>query len=83
MKHLLTARDDDLSNTSQFLDPPDSFGIVTQSISRCGAISPANFSFLSNYDFKTVLFINEDNPIRKIAEYFKSRGTKYSRIGIY
>ena len=83
MKHLISDRDDDVSNTSQFLEPPDSFGIVTQSISRCGAISPAHFSFLSNYDFKTVLFINEDNPIQKIADYFKGRGIKYSRIGIY
>lgn len=73
----------DLSNQSQFLEPPDAFGIVTQNISRCGTISPAHFNFLSLYDFKTVLLINEDNPIQRIADYLKSRGAKYTRIGIY
>ena len=73
----------DPSSQSQFLEPPDAFGIVTQSILRCGAISPTNFNFLSLYDFKTVLLINEDKPIQRIIDYLKSRNTKYTRIGIY
>ena len=73
----------DSSNQSQFLEPPDAFGIVTQSILRCGAISPTHFNVLSLHDFKTVLLINEDKPIQRIVDYLKSRNTKYTRIGIY
>ncbi|OHT01872.1 Tyrosine phosphatase family protein [Tritrichomonas foetus] len=84
MKRLVVTHDDlDTSSQSQFLEPPDAFGLVTQSISRCATISPTNFNFLSLYNFKTVLFINEDNPLQRIADFLKSRGTKYTRIGIY
>lgn len=69
--------------SSQFLDPPDGYGIVSDTISRCGALSPANFAFLSLYNFKTTLFIGEDNPQERIADFLKKRGTKYHRIGVY
>ena len=68
---------------SQFLDPPDYFGIVTDKIFRCGAISPSHFSFLSLYHFKSFLFLGEDTPHEKIMEYIKIHDIKYVRIPTY
>lgn len=65
---------------SQFLDPPDFWGIVTDKIFRCGPISPANFSFLSLYQFQTVLFIGDDAPHQRIVDYLEARNTKIVRI---
>lgn len=85
MKRLGAATHEQLKGTSQsqFLEPPDSYGVVTESISRCGAISPANQSFIEIYQFKTVLFVSEDNPHRKIVEYMKKNNIKYTQINIY
>lgn len=68
---------------SNFLEPPEEYGVVTESISRCGGLSPANLSFLSLYNFKTVLFVTEDNPHTKVIEYLQRQNIKYTRIGIY
>lgn len=83
MKRLELNRQDLTSIHSQFLDPPDGYGIVNESISRCGPISPANFSFLSLYSFKTVLFIGEDNPQERIVDFLKKNDSKYHRISVY
>lgn len=68
---------------SNFVEPPEEYGVVTESISRCGGITPANLSFLSIYNFKTVLFVTEDNPHAKILEYLQRQNIKHTRIGIY
>jgi len=68
---------------SQFLDPPEYFGIVTEHIFRCGAISPVNFSFLSLYEYKSVLFLGEDSPHQCIVDFLKNKETHYIRIPTY
>lgn len=73
---------DELGFESQFLDPPDFYGIVTEKIFRCGDISPKNFSFLSLYKFKTVVFVGEDAPHQIITDFLKSREASITRIQI-
>lgn len=68
---------------SQFFDPPEGYCIVTESISRCGPISPNNLNFLSLYNYKTVLFISEDTQNQRVINYFQEKGVKTIRIGIY
>ena len=84
MKRLFVSHEDiTAAGHSQFLDPPEGYGIVTEGITRCGALSPTHFSFLSLYQFKTVLFIGGDSPHQRIVDYFKDRGTKYQQIDVY
>lgn len=71
---------EDAEFQSQFLEPPDFFGIVTDKIFRCGALSPTHFSFLDLYNFKTVLFLGDDSPHPRITEYFNNREISYTRI---
>jgi hypothetical protein len=67
---------------SQFLDPPPGYGVVTESISRCDIISPPHLRFLSLYEFKTFLFISEDNPHRRVIEFLRRANVGYVRIGM-
>ena len=80
-KQILPQEDSEFQ--SQFLEPPDFFGLVTQKIFRCGAISPTHFSFLDLYQFKTVLFLGEDTPHQRIVEYLNNRKITFQRIPTY
>jgi hypothetical protein len=67
---------------SQFVDPPDGWGIVTESISRCGMISRSDLNFLARYGFRTVLFISDDNPHQQIDEFLSKQNITWLRIPI-
>lgn len=77
--------EDSLEKNAQslFLEPPEGYGIVTDSISRCGPIVPANISFLTLYPFKTVLFLREDSPNKRLTDFMNQTSVKFTRIPIY
>jgi protein tyrosine/serine phosphatase len=82
MKRIDRTREIASSRQSSFLVPPNGYGIVTESISRCGTISPRHLPFLSLYQFKTFLFVSEDNPHQTVTQFLRDENIRCVRIGI-
>jgi protein tyrosine/serine phosphatase len=67
---------------SRFLVPPDGYGIVTESTSRCGTLSPRHLPFLSLSQFKTFLFVSEDNPHQTVTQFLRTQNIRCVRIAM-
>jgi hypothetical protein len=67
---------------SPFVDPPDGWGIVTESIARCGTLSHGDLNFIARYGFRTILFVSEDGPPQQIDEFLNTQNITWTRIPI-
>jgi tyrosine-protein phosphatase OCA1 len=83
MKRIDRRRDSSTTGAqSRLLVPPNGYGIVTESISRCGTLSPRHLPFVSLYQFKTFLFVSEDNPHQTVTQFMRSENIKCVRIAM-
>ncbi|CAO3677044.1 unnamed protein product [Rhizopus microsporus] len=53
------------TNALSFLCPPEQFGIVEPGIYRSDMIQQANFTFLKQFGFKTLVMLSPELPNRK------------------
>ncbi|ORE21656.1 protein-tyrosine phosphatase [Rhizopus microsporus] len=70
------------TNALSFLCPPEQFGIVEPGIYRSDMIQQANFTFLKQFGFKTLVMLSPELPNRVTTNFIEEGNIQLVHVGM-